>query len=56
MLNKDNRKELLNFADHLNTYKGLEKIRFDFMVQDYLDKLSELTKYNNYVQNLNNKS
>lgn len=30
------RKELIDFANHLNTYKGLEEIRFDFMVDDYL--------------------
>ena len=28
---------LLAFADHLNTYKGLESYRFDFMVVDYLE-------------------
>jgi hypothetical protein len=37
-----NRKELLlDFASHLNTYKGLEEIRFDFMVVDYFDKIQQ---------------
>lgn len=33
----DIKKILLGFADHLGTYKGLEEIRFDFMVIDYLN-------------------
>jgi hypothetical protein len=38
------RKTLLDFADHLNTYKGFEEVRFDFMVVDYLDTLSNSHK------------
>ncbi len=30
--------DLLDFADHLNSYEGFEEVRFDFMVMDYLDK------------------
>lgn len=26
------------FCDHLNTYEGMEEIRFDFMIQDFIDK------------------
>jgi hypothetical protein len=33
-----NREVLLGFASHLNNYKGLENLRFDFMVIDYLEK------------------
>ena len=33
----DIRQILLAFADHLETYKGLKEIRFDFMVIDFLD-------------------
>lgn len=34
-----NRRELLlAFCDHLNEYPGMEEVRFDFMMQDYLDK------------------
>lgn len=32
---------LLDFADHLNSYKGFEEARFDFMVVDYLDKIKQ---------------
>ncbi len=32
---------LIDFADHLNTYKGFEEVRFDFMVVDYLDKTKQ---------------
>ena len=35
---KEQRKLLLKFCDHLNTYQGLEGFRFDFMMQDFLDK------------------
>ena len=38
-LNKHNvsqqRELLLQFSSHLNTYKGMEEIRFDFMVCDF---------------------
>lgn len=27
-----------DFCDHLNTYDGMEEIRFDFMIQDFIDK------------------
>jgi hypothetical protein len=37
-LNTQQRNMLLNFASHLNNYKGLENLRFDFMVIDYLEK------------------
>ena len=30
--------QLLAFCDHLNTYAGMEEIRFDFMMQDFIDK------------------
>jgi len=30
--------ELKDFCEHLNTYKGLEEIRFDFMLVDFLDR------------------
>lgn len=30
--------QLLAFCDHLNTYTGMEEIRFDFMMQDFIDK------------------
>jgi len=39
------RKQLIDFADHLNSYKGFEEVRFDFMVVDYLDKLSNSHKH-----------
>lgn len=29
------KKQLLKFCDHLNTYKGLEDCRFDFMLIDF---------------------
>jgi histidinol phosphatase-like PHP family hydrolase len=29
---------VFNFCDHLNTYDGMEEIRFDFMIQDFIDK------------------
>lgn len=29
---------LLDFANHLNSYNGLEEIRFDWMVIDYIKK------------------
>lgn len=29
------KKQLLKFCDHLNTYKGFEDIRFDFMLVDF---------------------
>lgn len=32
------RELLLAFCDHLNTYAGMEEVRFDFMMQDFLDK------------------
>lgn len=32
------RELLLAFCDHLNTYAGMEEIRFDFMMQDFIDK------------------
>ena len=32
------REQLLAFCDHLNTYAGMEEIRFDFMMQDFIDK------------------
>lgn len=32
------RELLLAFCDHLNTYNGMEEVRFDFMMQDFLDK------------------
>lgn len=28
-------KQLLKFCDHLNTYKGFENCRFDFMLVDF---------------------
>jgi hypothetical protein len=31
-------KELKDFCEHLNTYKGFEEVRFDFMLIDFLDK------------------
>ena len=44
-------KILLGFADHLETYKGLEEIiRFDFMVNDYLDKLEQAGIYSHVVR------
>jgi len=30
--------QLKAFCEHLNTYKGLEDCRFDFMLIDFLDK------------------
>jgi len=30
--------QLKAFCEHLNTYKGLEEIRFDFMLVDFIDK------------------
>lgn len=35
------REALLNFCEHLNSYKGLEECRFSFMMQDYLDKIKQ---------------
>ena len=32
------REQLLAFCDQLNTYAGMEEIRFDFMMQDFIDK------------------
>jgi len=32
------RELLLAFCDHLNEYRGMEEVRFDFMMQDFLDK------------------
>ena len=32
------RELLLQFSSHLNTYKGMEEIRFDFMVCDFLQQ------------------
>ena len=32
------REQLLAFCDHLNTYAGMEEIRFDFMMQDFIEK------------------
>jgi|SRR5690554_1352057 len=29
------KKQLLKFCDHLNTYKGFEDCRFDFMLADF---------------------
>ena len=29
------KKQLLKFCDHLNTYKGFEDCRFDFMLVDF---------------------
>lgn len=29
--------ELIDFCNHLNTYAGLEDLRFDFMLQDYFN-------------------
>jgi hypothetical protein len=33
------RRLLLDFASHSNTYKGLEEVRFDFIVADFIEKL-----------------
>lgn len=30
--------KLIAFCEHLNTYNGMEEIRFDFMMQDFIDK------------------
>ena len=35
---KNQKWQLIDFTNHLNTYKGLENIRFDFMLIDYLEK------------------
>ena len=35
------RELLLDFCCHLNKYKKLKDIRFDFMMQDYLDEKSQ---------------
>ncbi len=32
------KKKAFDFCDHLNTYDGMEEIRFDFMIQDFIDK------------------
>ena len=32
------RELLMQFSRHLNTYKGMEEIRFDFMVCDFLQQ------------------
>ena len=35
------RELLLDFASYLNTYKGLQYIRFDFMMLDYMNKIKQ---------------
>lgn len=36
-MEQDFKNEMLKFCDHLNSYKGLEKVRFDFMLIDFLN-------------------
>jgi hypothetical protein len=38
------RRLLLAFADHLNSYAGLEEMRFDFMVIDFLQTHNQKLK------------
>ena len=40
-MDEKTKKELKKFCQHLNTYKGLEEIRFDFMLLDYLNKTND---------------
>jgi hypothetical protein len=32
------KKDLEKFCEHLNSYKGMEEVRFDFMLIDFLEK------------------
>lgn len=54
---KKEKRQIKDFCNHLNTYKGLEEIRFDFMLSDFLNKKKviftgqELAKVIDYLQN-----